>query len=73
MSHNDPKVIAELKENKRSITRQWVITCPYCGEKHYHGAGKIGDDPTRFLGHRSAHCDDDKGLDRGYFLVTGGD
>jgi hypothetical protein len=26
---------------------QWVIRCPYCRKRHYHGKGE---------GHRVAHC-----------------
>jgi len=47
-----PIAVAVLKNN------QWVVqNCPYCGKKHFHGAGGPEDDPTKFLGHRSAHCD----------------
>jgi hypothetical protein len=37
--------------------RQWVIDlCPYCGQKHFHGAGLPGENPSDFLGDRCAHC-----------------
>jgi hypothetical protein len=32
-----------VKENEH----QWVIRCPYCRKRHYHGIGE---------GHRVAHC-----------------
>ncbi len=35
----------------------WVIQrCPYCGERHYHGAGEPGENPRRWLGTRVPHC-----------------
>lgn len=46
-----------------------VIACPYCGQKHWHGAG---DDPKRvnqFLSHRVEHCIDDNACAAGYDLV----
>jgi len=33
-----------------------VDHCPYCSQRHYHGGGKVGDDPRAALGHRVAHC-----------------
>lgn len=33
-----------------------VLRCPYCGQKHTHGAGDRYDLPTMFLGGRIAHC-----------------
>lgn len=38
------------------VGRQWVVLrCPYCGRRHYHGAGG-GANPRDYLGHRVAHC-----------------
>lgn len=35
----------------------WVVeSCPYCGGKHVHGAGSVGDDPRKLLNHRVSHC-----------------
>jgi hypothetical protein len=33
-----------------------VIECPFCGRRHVHGGGLIGDDPREFLSWRSPHC-----------------
>jgi hypothetical protein len=47
----------------RRIDGQLVITCPWCGKKHHHGAGtNIGDGD----GHRVAHSTDNK--NPGYVL-----
>jgi hypothetical protein len=55
-THASVYAYAELRGN------QWVIpACPLCGSTHYHGAGRPGDDRTRFLGHRVAHCLVDRG------------
>ena len=54
------------------VGHQWVVgRCPYCGRKHYHGAGRNGEDPRKLLGHRVAHCDQDLTL-VGYILVEAG-
>ena len=46
----------------------WIVdTCPICGGRHTHGGGTPDKDPTRLLGHRVAHCLDDKGMG-GYIL-----
>ena len=35
----------------------WVVRkCPFCGGRHYHGAGNIKLDPYCFLGCRLSHC-----------------
>lgn len=31
----------------KETEHQWVIRCPYCRKRHYHGIGE---------GHRVAHC-----------------
>ena len=41
----------------RLVPGLWVIDCcPFCGEKHTHGAGGRKDDPRKFLGSRVPHC-----------------
>lgn len=50
-----PKTLVRLK--RRRGYKQWIVQkCPYCGEKHVHGAGKGKDDPMKRLSHRLAHC-----------------
>jgi hypothetical protein len=35
----------------------WIVRhCENCGHSHIHGAGPVGEDPRRSLGHRAAHC-----------------
>ena len=54
-----PQVPVRLSKGEDS--NQWiVICCPYCGEKHFHGAGSSKSDPLSFLGHRLPHCTGDK-------------
>lgn len=46
--------------------------CPHCDQEHRHGAGELGEDPRKALGHRVAHCDPRKVKDAwalGYYLV----
>lgn len=38
---------------------KWVVRrCPLCRRQHVHGAGLVGDDPRKALGHRVRHCFD---------------
>ncbi len=47
----------------------WVIDdCPFCHQSHWHSAGKIGENPTQYLGSRSAQC----GGGRGYQVIEKG-
>lgn len=46
----------------------WRCICPYCLEEHTHGGGKVGKDPTLYLGHRIAHCCPKKDNSIGYVL-----
>lgn len=40
--------------------RQWVVArCPFCGKRHWHGAGPPDGDPREFLGSRVSHCSGD--------------
>ena len=64
---SDDKVPVTLA---RLVRGQWVVQkCPYCGKKHYHGAGGKRDNPLTFLGHRVAHCFGPNADNRGYILV----
>lgn len=39
----------------RGYCYQWeVLQCPFCGKKHWHGAGDDPSDPI--LGYRVSHC-----------------
>lgn len=50
------KIIPGVRQYKPEI-RYWVIDeCPYCGDKHTHGAGTPGEDPRDLLSHRAQHC-----------------
>lgn len=36
-----------------------IEKCPFCGQKHIHGLGLLGDGPLdKFLDVRLSHCDD---------------
>jgi hypothetical protein len=48
-------LIAVVVPHGRTGRWQWKVQhCPFCGKKHYHGAGD-GRTPA-LLGHRTAHC-----------------
>lgn len=41
----------------RLVGRNWIVDrCPYCLQRHSHGAGQPGTDPRTMLGHRVSHC-----------------
>ncbi len=61
-----PTVEARCAWDGRSRYWKVTISCPYCGKIHWHGGG---DGPKPDLGHRNAHCVNDRGVD-GYILVT---
>ncbi len=48
----------------------WRGTCPYCGEKHTHGAPERPN--GQYQGHRASHCRVKTPQDRGYILVWDG-
>ena len=56
--------------------RQFRVLCPYCGEIHLQGAGKVGEGVEDYRGHRNSHCLSDRPEDVGYFIgecsVVGG-
>jgi hypothetical protein len=61
MSTSTPQPIALVRLERRGVQNFWrVLTCPLCGatgkRSHWHGAGIPGEDPRRYLSHRSAHC-----------------
>ena len=52
----------------RGRCRWWVIpVCPFCGKKHTHGAGHVGEDLHDTLGWRTPHCITD--VEGSYCLV----
>ncbi len=53
----DMLVEVELVYGPRGANLFHIAKCPYCGCRHTHGAGRAGDDPHKFAGHRIAHCD----------------
>jgi hypothetical protein len=65
---NDPEVKATLVTG-RSVWL-WVIKkCPWCGQKHTHGSGRLSDDPRKFLGHRFPHCPPEQAPLNEYVLI----
>lgn len=62
-----PVVLAELVPPRRKGDA-WIwllLSCPYCGRRHVHGAGIDGT----VDGHRVAHCwKPSPRSDRGYFI-----
>jgi hypothetical protein len=53
---------------------QWMLEtekCPFCGENHEHGGGRVGEDPLTYMGHRGAHCARNKPAE-GYYLEYAG-
>jgi hypothetical protein len=65
-SKNDLSPVAKVYLLVTSSTYMyWVVrSCPYCGEEHHHGAGKVGDPPRLWLGGRESHCL------RGYYVLV---
>jgi hypothetical protein len=51
----DPIALCHLERQGKYLL--WVVEhCPHCGQRHTHGAGRVGEDPAPYLGHRGAHC-----------------
>jgi len=67
MKDNPPTAEVKLiPPRRRGECYQWqVLSCPYCGCKHLHGAGGELED----LGHRVAHCLKQSPDNNGYMLV----
>ena len=73
-----PEVVARFvptpRRHRGDAAGHLVVTCPWCGKPHRHGAGS---DPARpAYGHRVAHCaekysrvNNRPGESRGYVLV----
>lgn len=52
---HDPIALCHLERDRRY--QRWVLdVCPHCGKRHTHGAGRVGEDPKPYLGHRCGHC-----------------
>jgi hypothetical protein len=50
-------VLVEVPAPRGRVEYDWMIPkCPYCGKKHWHGAGDDINEVHRFLGDRVAHC-----------------
>src|ERR1700733_8010014 len=70
-----PEALAVLERWANEL--KWVVRrCPLCRKRHVHGAGAVGDDPRKVLGHRVRHCldrhlgrDRDRAVPSGYILV----
>jgi hypothetical protein len=78
MGDEIPMAEVHLKKCSDGV-QLWVIAeCPLCGNRHIHGAGPVGEDPQRYLGHRVGHClsrDVGRGcvlVELGYVLVERG-
>ena len=54
------KVRGWVKTDFSTNQRYLVIEeCPFCGQEHIHGLGKLGDGPVeKFVDVRISHCDD---------------
>jgi hypothetical protein len=63
----------------RGIWSWSVRRCVLCAGRHFHGGGKLADDPRSFLGHRASHCfiparkGDRFGQSGGDYVIVDGD
>jgi hypothetical protein len=64
------KVIVHTVISKKDGFRLLAITCPYCGERHIHGGGPIGDDVQKWGGSRYCHCWKPEHIGKLYALVV---
>ncbi len=62
-------VVAPVKQcTVRDGARILSVRCPYCGEIHTHGGGRVNEAPS--LGHRQSHCADKvQRRNDGYVLI----
>ena len=52
-----PTVKVILREHPTRIVFLWEVTsCPFCGQKHTHGAGKNRKTVEQYLSRRVSHC-----------------
>lgn len=70
-----PDVLVELVyPTRKDGCYLWkLLSCPYCGKKHLHGAGTELDEVGGYLGHRTAHCVGKHNQSAGYRLVRSSD
>ena len=68
----DPRIPVVRARRDRSLPGNdlLVITCPYCGKTHTHGACGKGSPRGAGDGHREAHCvRPTETSERGYYIV----
>ena len=69
-----PSPFADAPEVEARLRRMgdvllWIVeACPFCEQRHTHGAGPRGGDPFDLLGARMAHCAPDGSGPRAYLL-----
>lgn len=64
------KCVFVINRDESGEWYQWkVLSCPYCGKVHFHGAGASREKARDMLGHRSAHCVQGNDSSGGYYLV----
>jgi len=62
-------VVLEVVPLRGRAINQFVGTkCPFRGKRHYHGAGRSGENPRDYEGYRVSHCVGGDGEGRGYRL-----
>lgn len=67
VAERDPDIVAFIERTPFSKRIRAYVACPYCGDRHIHGASDA--DGNLVLGHRASHCLVGDG--GGYFLVPG--
>ena len=65
------EIKAQVVLVETKFDRLWRLrACPLCGEEHQHAAGKLDDDPRKFLGPVVGHCRPGiEGAQQGYTLI----